>query len=301
MKNHYFTTIFLFLSFASFAQYRLDIGIHSGVSNYLGEMGGEEHTRRDFVKDMKLSQTHISFGAFARYKVHPYIALQADLFYGRISGDDKLSSNPGRAGRNLNFRNDIIELAVNAQLRITQFSDVGRSFRYRNDFRAYAFAGLAGFYHNPKAFYSDTWVDLRPLRTEGQAKPYSKISAAIPLGIGFYFTKDRVFRIGWELGIRKTFTDYLDDVSTSYAAPEALNPLAAELANRTDELNSTPIAEENYKPGSKRGDPSNKDAYMFSTVNISYVLKGRPAFRVAKYSGYDFDRVKTRRKARIKF
>lgn len=301
MTKCYLTPVFLFLALASYAQYRLDIGLHTGVSNYLGEMGGKEKARRDFVNDIKLSRTHASLGAFVRYKLHPYIALQGDIFYGRISGDDKLSTNPGRAGRNLNFRNDILELSVNAQFRIAQFSDVGRTFRYRNDFRAYAFTGLAAFYHNPRAFYNDTWIDLRPLRTEGQTKPYKKISAAIPLGIGFYFTKNRKYRIGWELGVRKTFTDYLDDVSTQYADPEDLNPLAAELANRTDELSSMPASEANYQPGSKRGDPTNKDSYIFSTVNISYVLKGRPAFKTPKYGGYDFDRVKTRRKARIKF
>lgn len=300
--KHYLSSILLLFFFSAHAQFRLDVGIHSGIANYLGDMGGKNDARKDFLKDIKFSETHMALGAFARYKVHRSIALQADLMYGRISGDDRLSTNPGRAGRNLNFRNDIIELSVNAQFRIVQFSDVGRTFRYRNDFRAYAFAGIAGFYHNPKAYYSGTWVDLRPLRTEGQAKPYTKISAGIPLGIGFYYTKSRQYRLGWELGWRKTFTDYLDDISTTYADPGQLaNPLAAELANRTDEFTADPGFSANYQPGSKRGDPTHNDSYIFSTVSFSYVIKGRPSFHTPHYNGYDFDNPYKTRKVRWKF
>jgi hypothetical protein len=305
MMKRCLTPALLLISLASAAQFRMDAGIRTGVSNYLGEMGGRQSSRKDFVNDLKLAETHFSCGAFVRYKVHPYIAVQADLSYGRISGDDKLSTNPGRAGRNLNFRNDIIELSLTWQFRIMQFSDVGRTLRYRNDFRAYGFAGLGCFYHNPKAYYSGTWIYLRPLKTEGQMKAYSKAGISIPMGIGLYYTKNRQFRIGWELGWRKTFTDYLDDVSTRYAVPSELpNTLSAELANRTDELTADPSFAYNYQPGSKRGDPTHKDAYVFSTINFSYVIKGRRSsnFGKPKYiDNYDVGRTYKKRTVRIKF
>jgi hypothetical protein len=302
MMKCYLSSILLLITLSATAQYRVDLGFHTGASNYLGEMGGLQHTRRDFIKDMKMSETYFAGGMFVRYKAHPYVALQGNLSYMRISGDDRLSTNPGRAGRNLNFRNDIVELGVNAQFRLVQFNDVGRTFRHRNDFRAYVFTGIAAFYHNPKAFYSGTWINLRPLRTEGQSKPYTSISTAIPMGIGFYYTYKRKYRIGWELGWRKTFTDYLDDVSTTYAAPEQLgNPLAAELANRTDEFSEDPSVNANYRPGSKRGDPSHNDSYVFSAVTFSYVIKGRPAFNKPRYIENYEPRKHNRRKVRVKF
>ena len=305
MMKSYLTSALLLFSITASAQYRLDFGMHNGVSNYLGEMGGNQGTRQDFVNDIKLKRTHYSGGVFVRYKVHPFIALQGNLSYARISGDDRLSENKGRAGRNLNFRNDILELGVTGQFRFLQFSDVGRTFRFMNDFRAYAFAGVAGFYHNPKAYYSDTWIPLQPLKTEGQVKPYSRVGVAIPMGLGLYYTKNRQYRIGWEVGWRKTFTDYLDDVSTTYADPGKLgNPLAQDLSNRTDELDIDPRFASNYAPGNKRGDPTHKDTYIISSISVSYVIKGsskhrsrtnknfsRPRYK----DNYDFKPIKQRK------
>ena len=48
------------------SQYLWDVGIHAGGANYLGEMGGKEQTRRDFVLDLKLNQTRWTFGVFGR-------------------------------------------------------------------------------------------------------------------------------------------------------------------------------------------------------------------------------------------
>ena len=90
--------------FAGFGQYLWDFGGHVGASNYLGEMGGKANTRKDFVTDMKLSKTQFTLGAFGRYKVNEYVSLKLGADWVRIGGDDYLSTNPGRAGRNLDKR-----------------------------------------------------------------------------------------------------------------------------------------------------------------------------------------------------
>jgi hypothetical protein len=59
------------------------------------------------------------------------------------------------------------------------------------------------------------------LSTEGQGiypdkKPYSLWQPTIPFGGGVKFAITENLRIGFEIGLRKLFTDYLDDVSTSY-------------------------------------------------------------------------------------
>src|SRR5688572_13870032 len=90
-------TVFFFLvPLCAFPQFKWDFGGSVGASNYLGEIGGKELTRRDFVADLKFSQTHFAGSAFARYKVHPNISLKGEFSYGRISGKDNLSTNPGR-------------------------------------------------------------------------------------------------------------------------------------------------------------------------------------------------------------
>jgi hypothetical protein len=283
------------------AQFRWDAGIKAGASNYLGDLGGKAQSRRNFVSDMKLAETKMSFGAFARYKLKNEISINTSYNYGRIAGDDKLSANPGRHNRNLNFRNDIHELAVQGEYYFYSIEDLGHSYTFQNSFRAYAGFGVAAFHHNPKAFYKGEWVPLAPLRTEGEAKPYSNFGIAIPMTLGIYFTINKYYRLGWDICWRKTFTDYLDDVSTTYAAPSVLpNALSIALANRSGELSLPYAVAANYVPQSKRGDPTHKDTYIFTTFNFSYVFRGRWFKRSGLAS---HGRITTRRKKsiRVKF
>ena len=269
--------LFISLPLLSFSQFHWDIGGTLGASNYLGDIGGKDQTRRDFVADLKFSQTHIAGSIFARYKVSQNFSMRSAFTYGRISGNDALSTNPGRAGRNLSFRNDLLELSATGEFCFLRIMDVGHGYRYTNDFKAYVFGGVAGLYSNPKAEYMGKWYALQPLRTENVA--YNRFQLALPAGAGFYYTIDKQQRIGWELGWRTTFTDYLDDISTVYADPSGMSQIGSKLANRNDELQpytagSDLPAPQNYDPGSKRGDPTHNDSYMFSSVNYSYVIKG---------------------------
>jgi len=298
-------TFFLLLSSSLplFSQYRWDVGIRLGTSNYLGDIGGEIEDRKDFVYDLKLAETRWAMSGFARYKLNSLLSFQGALTYLRVTGSDKFSTNPGRMGRNLSFRNDIVDLSAYTQIFFYEINDLGRTYRYRNDFRAYGYTGLTGFYHSPKADYNGEWVALRPLKTEGQLKPYSPVGFAIPFGLGFYFTIEKRYRIGWELSWRKTFTDYSDDISTTYAKLD--DPTAAAVANRTLELDrssdETIPQKENYFPGNKRGDPTHNDAYMFTTLNLSYTFRGKSAFYKSKY-GSIFKGTKYRkRRVRAKF
>lgn len=265
------------------AQYDLDAGFSLGASNYLGDMGGNILSRRDFVADMKISETGPTMSAFIRYKMGRYFSVKSNLSWVRISGDDKLSSNPGRNARNLNFRNDVVELAAVVQFAFYTINDLGRSYRHNDQFRAYIGLGAGVAYHNPKAFYQGVYIPLRPLQTENVA--YSKFTGVVPVTGGFYFTFDKQYRVGFDLSWRTTFTDYLDDVSTVYADPSVLpSELAIDLANRTDELETiSPSFAENFTPGSKRGDASHNDSYLTSTVEFSYAIKGRSAAERARY------------------
>ncbi|MCW3082842.1 MAG: hypothetical protein JWP12_208 [Bacteroidetes bacterium] len=284
------------------AQYLWDFGGQVGASNYLGEMGGKEKTRRNFISDIKLSKTEFTVGAFARYKVNPLLSLKLAANWVRIEGEDNKSTNPGRVGRNLSFQNNIIELEFTGQVYFYDVPDLGHTYRYRNDFKMYAFAGVTGFYSNPRTHYDGQWVNLQPLETEG--KHYSRIDLAIPVGLGLYFTINKRHRIGWEFSWRTTFTDYLDDVSTTYAKPEDLTSEEARvLANRRNELGDkagVPAAA-NYEPGAKRGDPSHNDSYLSTSVYYSYVLRGRSSFYRSKYGSIFKHKKYKKRKIRAKF
>jgi len=307
MKNIFILCLILVLtSTLTKGQRLLDYGVSVGVSNYLGDIGGKEKTRRDFVADMKLAKTRWNFGGFVRYKVKPKISVKLALDYLRIEGNDQLSSNPARNARNLNFRNDMFDLAVTGQFFFYEDNDLGNTYRYKNGFRAYAFIGVGGFYSNPKALYQGSWVKLRPLQTEGVA--YSPIGLSIPAGLGFYFTFEKKHRIGFELNYRTTFTDYLDDISGNYADPSGMDPTAAALSNRTGELSGLdPAFANNFGydaqtgVGNKRGDKTHKDSYMTMSLSYSYVLKGKSSFYRGHYKNFFGNKRGKSRKIRAKF
>lgn len=286
----------LFISMLTTAQYRWDYGFGLGAANYLGDMGGKEKTRRDFVADMKLAETRWAISGFARYKIDHRLAVKGELTYLRIAGNDALSSNIPRHTRNLSFWNDIFEFSLTPQVTIYENNDLGSSYRFRLGFKAYAFGGLAVFHHNPKALYKDDVYKLAPLQTEGVK--YSLWQMAVPVGTGFYFTMKKKHRIGFEYNWRICFTDYLDDVSGKYVA-KTPGSTAAALANRTGELppgSVSPDVLAYFTPGHKRGDASHKDTYMSVMVNYSYVVRGRSSFYRSRYGSFFFK--KTRRKVR---
>ena len=289
--------LFVSISYITSAQYRWDIGVKSGAANYLGEIGGGKGTRRDFLPDMKLGETRGAFGIFARYKIQPKLSIQGGFDYAHIQGDDKLSANPGRNHRNLNFKNNIFELNVMAQYCFYEINDLGHSYNYRNGFKAYAGLGVAGFRHNPRTL--DGGVALQPLETENVQ--YSLYQFSIPAQLGFYFIINKRYRLGWDINWRTTFTDYLDDISTKYPTLKQIGPDAMVYSNRTNGLPISQSDKNNYTPGSKRGDPTHKDSYMTSTINFSYALRGKSSFYKSHYGSVFKGKKYKKRKFRAKF
>jgi hypothetical protein len=302
------------------AQYAWDFGLHLGGANYLGEMGGKEQTRRDFVWDMKLGQTRWAVGGFARRRLNRQISINAGLMHMRIQGADALSTNPARVGRNLNFRNDMFEFYVRPEFTIYQDNDLGGRGKYRTDFRLFGYVGVALLYHNPTGQLvnennerTGDWYDLRPLTTE--MVDYSNFVLSIPVGMGFHFTKQRRHRFGWDFGWRTTFTDYLDDVSTVYVDPSRLpSDLSRQLYTQhaaAYALDPTLPAPQNYgfvpetpgpskKEDNKRGDPTHNDSYLTMTFTYSYVLRGQSNFYRQRYNWVRGSK-RVGRKSRAKF
>lgn len=273
-----FITIVLGLNLSYSQRYFFDMGWKIGASNYLGDMGGKEQTRRDFVMDMKLKHTRWDLGMFWRYRANYWLAVRGDLTYTRIEGKDIESTNPGRRGRNLSFKNDMFALEARAEIYppFLSLSDVGVYGRYRTDFQTYLFVGAGGLLHFPKAEINGTKYSLRKLQTEG--KKYSPIAFTMPMGVGFFFTFRRQHRVGFEIQWNWTLTDYLDDVSNVYvdASQMSGDAIAPTLANRRGELTEAFLPDPaNYEPGNKRGDPTNYDNFLSIKVYYSFVFRQR--------------------------
>lgn len=304
MKKIAVLFLFFTLSLNMKSQWLWDYGFSLGASNYLGDIGGKEKTRRDFISDMKLAKTRWDAGIFVRYKWQPRLSLKMAFDYIRIEGDDKLSTNPGRHYRNFNFKNDILDLSLTGEFFFYEDPDLGNTYRYRNSFRAYILGGVGGFYTNPKTLYKGEYVALRAYQTEGVA--YKPFVLNIPMGAGFYFTFDKKHRIGFEMNYRKTFTDYIDDISGNYPTTPPPNAYEQGLVLRTTELNpqeisDNPGAVSSHTWGAKRGDKTHKDSYMTLSLSYSYVVRGKSSFYKSRRTGLFGGKKRKMRKIRAKF
>ncbi len=279
--------LLMLLFFSTKAQrgYELEYGAGTGVSNYLGDIGGKSKDARPLFLDARLNQSRWNEQLFVRYKFAPLFSARVAWNYLRIEGRDDLSQSVGRRYRNLSFRNDVHDLEITGQyLFYTTERVMGAYIKSNIFFTSYVFSGIGAFYHNPKALYQGEWIALQPLQTEGVK--YKKIGLCIPFGVGGYFTytkRRRAHRFGIEVNWRYTSTDYLDDVSGAYPDPSTLSsPLAVALSNRNPEIPDQPEgfqknygyqgidADGNLVNKSKRGNKNNKDSYF--TVNFTYAI-----------------------------
>ena len=253
------------------AQQSMELGVNVGTSTYLGDLKTTAYT---------LEQNAISLGLQGRYNFNSRIAGRVSLGYGTIMGDDRKTERLDLRARNLSFRSRLYEMAFIGEVNLLNFGDHKLNKRGRQYFRMtpYVFGGMALFHFNPEARYNGRWQALQPLGTEGQDIPNSNVASynltqiSLPIGIGLKLQLEPNIILSYEIGWRKTFTDYLDDVSGRYfdEAQIAANngAAAADLSYRGDELapgSTAPV-------GSFRGDPDNKDWYILSNFTISYKL-----------------------------
>jgi hypothetical protein len=306
--------VLILLPFTSFSQYYWDYGAKLGASNYLGDIGGFDQSRRNFVADMKPAETRWDIGGYVRYRIRDPWSIEAQLSWIRIQGADSLTAQyDPRRGRNLNFRNDIIQANFLGEWTFFENPDLGNTYRYENSFSAYLGLGFSIFYqcpfaYNPNhAFGLGTWVNLHPLETEGIH--YHLIQPGIPIAAGFNFTIKKVYRIGWSITWTKTFTDYLDDISGKYPNPDVWATMSPQMraeaeyfSNRTTQAAAGDINVANYgQPGDQRGNPDNKDSFLVTTIDAGYVIHGHSNFYRRHYGGlFSKNKYKIRRR-RAKF
>ena len=265
-----FICLFLIFNAIQLNAQHFELGATVGGSNYLGDL-----TPSGFYTS--LGETNLSVGAFVRYNILGWAAIRAGINYGKIAASDA-NANEGsqRVYRNLSFRSDIFELALTAEINLLRYE----AYNLRRPFSPYLFGGIAVFKFNPQTQFNGKWYDLQPLGTEGQGlagyhNKYNLTQFSIPFGFGIKFTKNDKWNLGFEFGMRKTFTDYLDDVSQYYPdlteLAEVNGQLAADLSWRTVEL--IPEADPPHE-GSGRGDPKDLDWYIFTGFFFSANLFG---------------------------
>jgi hypothetical protein len=251
-----------------------EFGLMIGTTYYIG----------DINPGTQFYQSKLAGGIMYRRNINRRFAWRFNAILGSLRADDALSNNAFQINRNLSFRSHIAEFSGLLEFNFFPYEVGDDAYK----FTPFVFGGLAIFNHNPKALLGDEWIALQPLGTEGQGataypdrRPYSLTNVSLPFGVGikWHFSRNIGFALEW--GLRRTFTDYLDDVSTTYANPAILiaekGVVAATLADRS--LKEPGIT----NVGRQRGNSKTNDWYSFAGLTITFKIRSKeeecPAYK----------------------
>lgn len=290
------------------AQGNWDVGFSAGIANYMGDIGDGVDSRRDFIWDLQEFRSRPALGIYARRKLDRdgLWHIRADFSRIHISGSDKDTQYAPRRGRNLHFRNQMMEGAIRLERDLMQKPLVWARQR-RAMLTVRGFVGIARVSHNPEArvdlnniMYNQLvesgvtsegqWHSLPELMTGGVDYSDELNITTVPFGLSAVVTGQKKggatdFYVGIEIGFRITDTDYLDDISGFYADPAEMSQLGAALSSQANEIDlnaagpgSGSVASHSYHSEEIsviRGNPVNDDAYGTLVITYGKVLNGR--------------------------
>jgi hypothetical protein len=260
---------------------KFEVGLGIGPMFFLGDLGGSAGVGTTFVKDLDLPLTKLNKGLYINFYPAEWLGVRVAGNMGYVEGSDAQAPAKGgdeedRKYRNLSFKSNINEVYAALEIYPTVFFE--RYDGLKGKLRPYVLAG-AGMYHfNPKAKLDGQWVELAPLKLEGQgfaeypdSKPYKLTQKNLLIGFGFkYYLKENLY-FGLEVLHRKLFTDYVDDASHNYYIDPILfdKYLPAADAVKARQLyyrgTYTFPTTRPYQEYAERGDPKQNDAF-FSTI-----------------------------------
>lgn len=229
----------------------------SGIANYFGEM----------VNPKDIGKTRYNIVLGTEYYLNQRLSVRGELTYFRLAGNDDLADDD-RVERNLSFFSGNLEFTAVGTVSLMR---MGKRFYQRPRLNLYGFAGVGLLYTNPKAERENGQkVALQPLQTEGIR--YSRIQPVIPYGLGLKYVPHPFYNVILEMGYRITFTDYLDDVSSTRYPPDPSilkSDLSREMSDRRRERDPNYPIRPNL---GKRGDPSDNDGYLLINIKVQYYL-----------------------------
>lgn len=265
MKKIFLLGTIILSTILSQAQKYWDLGFFVGSSYYIGDINPGKH--------FKSTDTHPSFGLHLRKNTNSRWSFKSTFKYGKVSAKDSDSDDLFQKNRNLSFESVLIEAGGLVEFNFLSYNPYNKStyFQYPDYFTPYVFIGLTGFYFEPKTELNGNRYNLRDLKTEG--KTYQPYSFAIPFGMGIKLRITERIGIEFEYGFRKTFTDYLDDVSSTYPTnPNSLSETGADLSDRS-------LAQQGPNGtnwGTQRGDSSKNDSFSFAGISLIFNINRNP-------------------------
>ena len=294
-----------FFSLQTYGQYIFfgkpvyEIGLNIGPANLLGDLGGNYGTGKTFLKDNNIQMTKLMKGAHLTIRPSEFWGITLSANFTTLEGADSIIADKGgaevaRKNRNLSVRTSVKELTLTGEIYPLVILENDDKDLYHK-FRPYGIIGIGVFNFKPQGQYTapngtKRWVDLKPLRTEGQGMPqypdkkeYSLTQINIPYGVGIrYYFSDRI-SAAFEIVNRKTFTDYIDDIGTEFiddsdfdsyfGAGSQTATIAKQMHNKAEQV-SPGVRIPAYNAGNKRGTPDRMDSYYSASIKVAIRLGG---------------------------
>jgi hypothetical protein len=242
-----------------------EFGFGLGAAHYFGDL----NTR------LGLNRPKVSASIFFRKQFGSYVALRVQGTFAQLGYSDIYSENEFQKRRNLSFNSDVWELSLQGDFNFFKFIPGEDGY----NFTPYVTIGAGIFSYNPYAILSGQQYFLKEYNTEGQGlpgrpAPYDLFAFSFPVGVGVKYALNERMNIAFEVSHRFTTTDYLDDVSSTYAGSAAFPALPNGdpsvgflLQDRSYETgNGVPIG----IAGRQRGNSSQLDQFVTAQVHLSW-------------------------------
>jgi len=255
--------------FPSMKAQTLELGILAGGANYQGDLASSEFK-------VITQQTNFAIGGFLNYSFNESFALKLQVLKTDLEADDANSSFDFLTQRNLRFFSPLWDTSIRVE-----WYPFTANATYKQVLLPYLSFGGSFFSFNPQAAYLGQIYELQPLNTEGQGlasfanrTPYNLYSGSVLGGIGIKFLLNENLTLGIDISANYTFTDYLDDVSTTYADYAELaftnGTIAADISYQVDDFfdlnQTTPL------PDTRRGNSKLNDGFIIAGITLSYYL-----------------------------
>lgn len=282
------------LNISSYAQYYyyndnyyssdldLEFGGSTGIMNALTDLGGKKGLGKGFIKDLNGKNTQAQGGFFLSGLYQGKVGVRIETTFGSVKAYDSILKNEAgpaknRRDRNLSFRSPIFEVAALVEIHPLAFFQNDDFESEPSRLSPYLLGGVGLFTFRPQANLNGVWVNLEPLRLEGQGtslyperKRYKTTQINVPVGLGLKYELGALITARAEIVHRFLSTDYLDDVSTYFVDPTLfstyLSPQQAALATQLHARSTSAAPPYISAPGAIRGDSNDNDAFF--TVNL---------------------------------
>lgn len=250
-----------------------EVGGSLGAMNAITDLGGQQRKSKQYLNEINWKNTTNCAGVYLGVMYKEVVGVRLEATWGTVKAyDSLLQKGTPRFNRNLSFQSSIREVSM-----MVEFHPLKLRY-YETDpprLSPYLAVGVGYYSFNPQGYLNGNWVDLQPLRTEGQGftefpdrRPYRLSQANICGGLGVKYELAGSLNLRLEWIHRYLFTDYLDDVSRSYIDPalfsKYLTPVQAAQAKI--------LYKRGIRNNKNRGEAENNDTYFSINLKLGIML-----------------------------